>query len=80
MPGLLSRLFRRKVSGEGGQKGAKHLNRSATTVNGHTPAIKIDPWEKTRVRREDVVELLKACCDELKARGINIPLPPLYFS
>jgi hypothetical protein len=67
MPGLLSRLFRRKAATEG--KLAKNLNRSATSVNGNVQTIPIDPWEKPKMRREDVVELLKACCDELKLRG-----------
>jgi hypothetical protein len=70
MPGLLSRMFRRKAATVDG-KGAKSLNRSKTSVNGITQTAQIDPWEKTTVRREDVVELLKACCDELKNRGAN---------
>ena len=69
MPGFFSRIFRRKAAGEGVGKGANHLTRSATTINGNTVTIQIDPWEKSKVRREDVVELLKACCDELKSRG-----------
>ena len=85
MPGLLSRMFRRRasadVSGTGGGKSAKNLNRSLTSVNGNAHAAPIDAWEKTRVRREDVVELLQACCNELKARGtktlspVNIEYP-----
>ena len=73
MPGLLSRIFRRKASNAG--KLPKNLNRSATSVNGNVQTIPIDPWEKTKIRREDVVELLKACCDELKSRGRPLPLP-----
>jgi hypothetical protein len=74
MPGLLSRLFRRKAASEG--KLPKNLNRSATSVNGNAHTIPIDPWEKSKIRREDVVELLKACCDELKSRGQ--PVPSMY--
>lgn len=68
MPGLLSRMFRRKAAASDA-KLAKKLNRSATSVNGNSHAVYSDPWEKTWVRREDVVDLLKVCCDELKARG-----------
>jgi hypothetical protein len=57
------------VSATGGGKATKNLNRSLTSVNGNAQLSRIDVWEKTNVRREDVVELLKACCDELKARG-----------
>lgn len=80
MPGFLSRMFRRRtasvegVSGTGGGKATKNLNRSVTSVNGNAQLSRIDAWEKTNVRREDVVELLKACCDELKARGTT-PIP-----
>src|SRR5277367_6381656 len=71
MPGLLSRIFRLRSSSQSTDKiGGKNLNRSATSVNGHSSSVHIDPWEKTSLRREDVVELLKACCDELKARGL----------
>ena len=70
MPGLLSRMFRRKNHPIEG-KGAKALNRSKTSVNGLQDLVQTDPWEKTSVRREDVVELLKGCCDELKSRGFN---------
>jgi len=74
MPGLLSRMFRRRAEssstdGKVGGGGAKSLNRSATSINGHSSPPYGDPWEKTSLRREDVVELLKACCDELKSRG-----------
>jgi len=79
MPGFLSRMFRRRasaeVSGAGGGKSAKNLNRSLTSVNGNAHAAPIDAWEKTRVRREDVVELLQACCNELKARGTRTLSP-----
>jgi hypothetical protein len=57
------------VSATGGGKATKNLNRSLTSVNGNAQLSRIDAWEKITVRREDVVELLKACCDELKARG-----------
>jgi hypothetical protein len=74
MPGLLSRIFRLRSGSQSTDKiGGKSLNRSATSINGHSASIHIDPWEKTSLRREDVVELLKACCDELKARGSPPP-------
>jgi hypothetical protein len=68
MPGLFSRMFRRKT----------HVERNATksvngleNPNGTTP-VQSDPWDKTSVRREDVVELLKMTCDELKLRGMYL--------
>ena len=75
MPGLLSRIFRLRSGSHSTENKAsgKNLNRSATSINGHSSSTRSDPWENTSVRREDVVELLKACCDELKARG---PHPP----
>ena len=66
MPGLLWRMFRRRAAVEKGAQ--KPVNGTDLKPNGVSPAP-IDPWEKTSVRREDVVELLKACCDELKQRG-----------
>ena len=68
MPGLLSRIFRRKAAAEA--KLPKGLTRSVTSINGSKQS-QVDPWEFTSVRREDAVELLKATCDELKRRGIN---------
>jgi len=67
MPGLLSRMFRRKAASDA-KKSSKKLN-SETSLNGHITQPQLDVWEQPSVRREDVVELLKACCDELKARG-----------
>jgi len=59
-------MFRRKANVE--NKSLKPVNGHDHPVNG-TLTTQIDPWEKTTVRREDVVELLKATCDELKLRG-----------
>jgi hypothetical protein len=61
-------MFRRKAA-TADVKGVKNLNRSKTSVNGLSQPVQIDPWEKTSIRREDAVELLKACCDELRNRG-----------
>jgi hypothetical protein len=76
MPGFLSRLFRRKAAAE--TKTPKGLTRSATSINGNKHSPRIDPWELISVRREDVVELLKACCDELKSRGISLLEYPFF--
>jgi hypothetical protein len=66
MPGLLSRIFRRK-----GAKATKTINGlDLGTSNGTNVAAQGDPWDKTNVKREDVVDLLRACGDEIKARGI----------
>ena len=51
-------------------KVTKGVNGVDVTSNGTHQVVQIDPWEKTSVRREEVVDLLKACCDELKLRGI----------
>jgi hypothetical protein len=71
MPGFLSRLFRKKQHAD-----AKKIQNGVESSNG--TVVQIDPWEKGSIRREDVVELLKAAGDELKARGnirLTIPLP-----
>lgn len=74
MPGLLSRMFRRKAASIA-KKSSRKLN-SETSLNGHIVQPQLDVWEQPTVRREDVVELLKACCDELKSRGIAPDLHP----
>jgi hypothetical protein len=56
-------MFRKKG------KTSKTVNGLDLGTNGTGPVTQGDPWEKTTVRREDVVDLLKACCDELKSRG-----------
>lgn len=66
MPGLFAWMFRRKMPAE--SKSVKTVNGLESTANGSAP-VQVDPWEKTSLRREDVLELLKATCDELKARG-----------
>jgi len=78
MPGLLSRMFRRRAAGElkTNKSSAGHLNGSSSLT---TPLPVIDVWEKTSLRREDVVELLKCICDELKLRGLDTPLFLLPF-
>jgi len=68
MPGFLSRIFRRRAVSA--SKVTKGVNGVDVTSNGTHQVVQIDPWEKTSVRREEVVDLLKACCDELKLRGI----------
>jgi hypothetical protein len=68
MPGFLSRMFRKKQHADNKSK----IQNGVDTSNG--PVIQMDPWEKTSLRREDVVELLKAVCDELKSRG-TLPVP-----
>jgi hypothetical protein len=59
-------MFRRKTMTAKGV--AKTVNGSDVHLNGDLPAPG-DPWERATVRREDVVELLRATCDELKQRG-----------
>jgi hypothetical protein len=72
MPGFLSRMFRKKQHADSKSK----IQNGVDTSNG--PVIQMDPWERTSLRREDVVELLKAVCDELKSRGT--PPVPLSLS
>jgi len=70
MPGFLSRIFRRRAVSA--SKVGKGPNGVDVTSNGTHQVVEIDPWEKTSVRREDAVDLLKACCDELKLRGTSL--------
>jgi hypothetical protein len=69
MPGFLSRIFRRRAVSA--SKVGKGPNGVDVTSNGTHQVVEVDPWEKTSVRREEAVDLLKACCDELKLRGIS---------
>lgn len=51
----------------------KKIQNGVDSSNG--TVVQIDPWEKSVIRREDVVELLKAAGDELKARGTFLTPP-----
>lgn len=68
MPGFLSRMFRKKQHVD-----TKKIQNGVDSSNG--TVVQIDPWEKSVIRREDVVELLKAAGDELKARGTFLTPP-----
>lgn len=61
-------MFRKKQHAD-----TKKIQNGVDSSNG--TAVQIDPWEKGSIRREDVVELLKAAGDELKARGNTLPVP-----